>query len=149
MPYMNKAILIGHLTKDVERKQTTSGIDVARISIATNEVWKDKDGNKQEKATFHDVTLWRHSAKFASDYAHKGDLVLVEGKIEKRSWDKDDGSKGYAVEIVADTFEILKSKQLSERDVSAVFDDEEAPRAAPAKKASYPQDDISIDDLPF
>ncbi len=149
MASLNKVYLVGNLAKDIELKQTTSGIDTARITIATNKVWKDKEGNKQEKAQFHNVVLWRHSARFAHEYCGKWDLVLVEWEIEYRSWDKDDGTKWYATEIVADKFELLKSRGISERDIDEAFP-EEAPAPREQKpKAKYPQDDIDISDIPF
>lgn len=127
---MNKAIVMGHLTKDPVLKQTASWVSVCSISIATNEKYKNRDGEMVEKSTFHDVVLWRQPADFAAKYAHKWDLVLVEGKIEKRTWDKDDGTKWYATEIVAENFNICKSASprkdnLTTDDVEGVFGDDD------------------------
>ncbi len=101
MASLNKVTLIGHLGKDPELRYTPSGVPVATFSIATNEKWKDKDGNQQEKTEWHRIVAWRRSAEIASEYLSKGRQVYIEGKLQTRSWEQD-GVKRYMTEIVAD-----------------------------------------------
>jgi single-strand DNA-binding protein len=100
--YLNKAIIIGNITRDPEIRSLPSGIQVCSLSVATNRVWKDRDGNKKEQADFHNVVVFGKQAETAGQYLKKGQSVLVEGRIQTRSWDDKDGQKKYRTEIVAD-----------------------------------------------
>jgi single-strand DNA-binding protein len=100
--YLNKAILIGNLTRDPELKSLPSGIQVSSFSLATNRVWKDKNGAKQESTDYHNIVVFGRQADSVSRYLKKGSSVLVEGRMQTRSWDAQDGSKKYRTEIVAD-----------------------------------------------
>lgn len=96
---MNKAILMGRLTRDPELRQTPNGITVARFSIAVNRRFA-KEG--QQTADFIECVAWRQQAEFLSRYFHKGNMIAVVGSIQSRSWDGPDGKKRYATEVVAD-----------------------------------------------
>ena len=100
--FLNKAIIIGNLTRDPELRSLPSGIQVATIGVATNRVWKDKNGVKQESADFHNVVVFGRQAETSAQYLKKGASVLVEGRMQTRSWDGTDGQKKYRTEIVAD-----------------------------------------------
>ncbi len=101
--YLNKAIIIGNLTRDPEMRALPSGIQVCSFSVATNRVFKDKDGNKKEQADFHNIVVFGRQAETAGQYLKKGQSVLIEGRIQTRSWDdKGTGEKKYRTEIVAD-----------------------------------------------
>src|SRR4051812_2786250 len=100
--YLNKAIIIGNLTRDPEMRALPSGIQVASFSVATNRVWKDKNGAKQESADFHNVVVFGRQADIVNQYMKKGSSILVEGRMQTRSWDGPDGKKNYRTEIVAD-----------------------------------------------
>jgi len=104
---MNKAILIGNLGADPELKQTPGGASVCNMRLATNEVWKDKQGNKQERVSWHSITVWGPQGENCAKFLTKGRRVAVIGRIEYRTWDKADGTKGYATDIVADSVEFL------------------------------------------
>lgn len=96
---MNKVILVGRLGKDPEVKFTASGKAVANFSIATDESYKDAQGEKQKKTEWHNLVVWGNSVEaYVQKYLHKGDLILVEGKLQTRSWEKD-GVKKYTTEI--------------------------------------------------
>lgn len=99
--YLNKAIIIGNLTRDPELKSLPSGIKVATVSVATNRVWKDQQGARQEATDYHNVVVFGRQAETVSQYMHKGSSILVEGRLQTRSWDSE-GSKRYRTEIVAD-----------------------------------------------
>jgi single-strand DNA-binding protein len=84
--YLNKAILIGNLTKDPEMKSLPSGIKVSSFSVATNRVWKDKNGAKQESVDYHNIVVFGKQAEIVSQYLKKGSSILVEGRMQTRSW---------------------------------------------------------------
>lgn len=106
---VNKVILIGRLCKDPESRQA-NGKSVCNFSLATNESWRDADGQKQERAEFHRIVIWGKVAEIAAKYLSKGKQVYVEGRLQSRSWDADDGSKRYTTEIVANQMQILSDK---------------------------------------
>jgi single-strand DNA-binding protein len=103
---LNKVELIGRLGKDPEVKNLSNGSSVANFSVATSESWKDKrSGEKVEKTEWHNIVVWNENTiKFVQDYVKKGDLVRIEGKIQTRSWEDNDGNKKYATEIVIPAF---------------------------------------------
>jgi len=101
--YLNKVMLYGNLTRDPELKSLPSGNKVCTFGLATNRVYKDKAGAKQEQTEFHNVVLWQRLAELASQYLKKGNGVYVEGRLTTRSWeDANGGGKKYRTEIVAD-----------------------------------------------
>ncbi|HEY5284979.1 MAG TPA: single-stranded DNA-binding protein [Polyangia bacterium] len=102
MGSVNKVILVGNLGADPELKYTPSNRPVCNLSIATNEVWKDKAGQKQERTEWHRVNVWGDQAEHCSKYLAKGRMVYVEGRIQTRSWDDKEGKKRYTTEVVAD-----------------------------------------------
>jgi len=104
--YLNKAFVVGRLTRDPEMRTTPSGQKVTSIGLATNRVFKDKDGNKQEQPEFHNVVLWGRLAEVASQYLVKGQEMLVEGRLQTRSWDGQDGVKRYRTEIIAELMQL-------------------------------------------
>src|SRR6201989_110058 len=99
---LNKAIFHGNLTRDPELRSLPSGIQVASFSVATNRVWKDKNGAKQESADYHNIVVFGRQAEIVSQYMKKGSSILVEGRMQTRSWDSKEGEKKYRTEIVAD-----------------------------------------------
>ena len=108
---LNKVLLIGNLGKDPELSYTASGIAVAKFSIATNERWKDAEGNVQERTEWHNIIAWRKLAEICGQYLKKGSKVYLEGKLQTRSWDdKNTGAKRYATEIIADDLIMLDAK---------------------------------------
>src|SRR3989344_7946224 len=100
--YINKAIIYGNLTRDPELKSLPSGIQVCEFGVATNRVWKDKNGAKQESTDYHNAVVFGRQAELVKQYLHKGNGVFLEGRIQTRSWDAQDGTKRYRTEIVAD-----------------------------------------------
>src|SRR3989338_8153855 len=101
--YLNKAIVYGNLTRDPELKALPSGNKVASFSLATNRVWKDAQGAKQENVDYHNIVVFGRQAETVSQYLKKGSSAMVEGRMQTRSWDdKGTGQKKYRTEIVAD-----------------------------------------------
>ena len=103
---LNKVFLVGRLTKDPEMRTTTTGQPVCNFGLATNRVYTDSSGQKQEKTDFHNIVLWRRLAEIASQYLTKGSLVLIEGRIENRSWQDSSGNKRYRTEIIAENLQM-------------------------------------------
>ena len=111
---LNKVTLIGNLGRDPELSYTASGVAVAKFSIATNERWKDQDGNMQERVEWHNIVAWRKLAEICGQYLKKGSKVYLEGKLQTRSWDdKNSGVKRYTTEIIADDLIMLDQKGMA------------------------------------
>jgi len=102
----NKAILVGRVASDPDMKTTPSGQNVCSFRLATNRVWTDASGSKQQKTDFHNIVLWRRLAEIASQFLTKGSLVLIEGRIQNRSWDDKSGNKRYITEIIGERMQL-------------------------------------------
>jgi single-strand DNA-binding protein len=145
--YLNKAMIIGNLTRDPEIKALPSGIKVASFSVATNRVWKDKNGVKQENVDYHNVVVFGKQAEIVGQYMRKGSSILVEGRMQTRSWDDASGVKKYRTEVVVDRMQFGPKR---EGGAPASFG------GAPVedeKKAldtiEYPEEEINPEDIPF
>ena len=95
---LNKAMIIGNVVRDPEMRTTSGGQNVTSFSVATNMVWKDAQGQKQEKPEFHNVVAWRRLAEIVGEYLKKGSKVYIEGRLQTRSWDDPSGVKKYRTE---------------------------------------------------
>ncbi len=104
---LNKAMIIGRLTSDPETRTTPQGTSVSAFSVATNYVWTDNNGQKQEKVEYHNVVVWRKLAEICAQYLKKGSKVYIEGRLQTRSWDGQDGVKRYRTEVIADNMIML------------------------------------------
>lgn len=116
---MNKAILIGRLGKDPDIRYTPDGAMVTTFNLATDEQWKDKNGEKVQKTEWHKIVTFRKMAEICGNYLVKGSLVFIEGKIQTRSWDDKDGVKHYMTEIVANEMKMLDSKGQNKSEASS------------------------------
>ncbi|PIQ67167.1 MAG: single-stranded DNA-binding protein [Candidatus Zambryskibacteria bacterium CG_4_9_14_3_um_filter_40_16] len=148
--YLNKAIVIGNLTRDPEIKALPSGIQVSTFSVATNRVWKDKNGDKQESVDYHNIVVFGKQAENVAQYLKKGSSALVEGRMQTRSWDAQDGSKKYRTEIVADRVQFgprRDSVGSSSQKENSKDKEDDSSNDAPA--IEYPTEDINPDDIPF
>jgi single-strand DNA-binding protein len=145
---VNKVILIGNLGKDPELRYTPGGSAVANFSIATNERWKDKEGNAQERTEWHNIVLWGRLAEIANDYLKKGSPVYIEGRLQTRSWEDRDGNKRYTTEIVGTQMQMLGRAEAAGggRSPEPASEGGGGPGPAPGGKGSG--DDVD-DDLPF
>lgn len=147
--YLNKALLIGNLTRDPELKALPSGIQVASFSIATNRVWKDKNGAKQEAADYHNIVVFGRQAETAAQFLRKGGSVLVEGRMQTRSWDSPDGKKNYRTEVVADRIQFGPRRDGAVGPSAPVSAPKDMPDSAPLDTIDYPEGDVNVDDIPF
>jgi single-strand DNA-binding protein len=110
---VNKVTLIGRIGQEPEIKQVNDNFKVAKVSLATSEKFKEKDGQQTEKTEWHNLVAFNKLAELFEKYVHKGDLLFVEGKLQTRSWEKD-GKKFYATEILVNQIEFLQSKNTSQ-----------------------------------
>ncbi len=104
---VNKVILIGNLGGDPELRQTPSGTSVATFTLATNEAWTDKDGQKQERTEWHRVVAWGRLAEICGQYLRKGRQVYIEGRLTTRSWEDKQGTQRKTTEVVAQNMQML------------------------------------------
>ena len=146
---LNKAFIIGNLTRDPETKALPSGQMVANFGLATNRFWT-KDGERQKQTEFHNVVLFGRLAEIAKQYLTKGSMAFIEGRIQTRSWDGKDGQKKYRTEIIGERL------QLGPRRASGGnFEAKENASPQPAKPAEEEigtinyDDDINPDEIPF
>ena len=153
--YLNKAIVYGNLTRDPELKSLPSGQAVCSFSLATNRTWKDKAGVKQESVDYHNIVLFAKLAELAAQYLKKGSSVLIEGRMQTRSWDDKDGKKNYRTEIVGDSMQFgpRAAGTGTSGGYSAPASSSEKPvtqQTAPEiETIQYPEEDINPDDIPF
>jgi single-strand DNA-binding protein len=122
MSGINKVILIGRLGTDPEVKNVSASSTVARLSVATSEAWTDKEGQKQERTEWHRVVVWGKLAELCGKYLTKGRQVYVEGRLQTRSWEDQQGQKRYTTEIVANTVQFLGGASAESRESYAQND---------------------------
>jgi len=151
---INKATVAGHITNVIELKALPSGMHVANFSIATNRVWKDKDGQKQEESEFHNVVAYGKTAETVHKWFGKGSPIYIEGRMKTRSWDGEDGKKRYRTEVVMDSFQFVGSKndrQSAPQEESAYSQDYSKPQSEQSgyDVIEYPDEDIDPADIPF
>ena len=144
---LNKVFLVGRLGKDPEIRFSGDGNAIANFSIATNETWKNKEGNQEEKTDWHNIVVFGASAeKYIQPYVKKGTLVSVEGKLQTRDWEDKDGNKRYTTEVVADLYGGVQI--LGSGGGENSFDTSSGMNQEPAKKENLDQT-VEDDELPF
>lgn len=159
--YLNKAIVFGNLTRDPESRALPSGIRVCSFAIATNRVWKDKNGQKQEDVQYHNIVVFGTQADIMAQYLRKGSSAMVEGRMQTRSWDAPDGKKQYRTEIVADRVQFGPRSSgsgyqgqggtgsaASASPTPTVDSQAQAPKEN-LKTIEYPEEEINPEDIPF
>ena len=148
---INKVTLIGNLGKDPEIRNLEGGVSVARFSLATNENYRDKNGEWQTQTEWHDIVAWRQLAEKAARDLHKGSLVYIEGKITHRKWQDKEGQDRYSTEIVANTIRSLERREGTGG--GKVYGDSiPGAESTPATRNDYTSKDVGLpedDDLPF
>jgi single-strand DNA-binding protein len=146
---LNRAMIIGNLTRDPETRTTPNGQTVANFSIATSYVWKDAAGAKQEKPEYHNIVAWGKLAEICQQYLGKGRKVYVEGRLQTRDWEGQDGVKRYRTEIVAENMIMLDRAPAG----SAPGPEGRFAAAPPSgnqpPKTNTPDDEIKVEDIPF
>ncbi|MDD2731993.1 MAG: single-stranded DNA-binding protein [Candidatus Pacebacteria bacterium] len=152
---LNKVFLIGRLTQNPEIRTTANGQMVSSFSIATNRIWVDSNTKeRQERTEYHNIVLWRKLAEIASQYLTKGSLVLIEGKIQTRSWQDQNGNKRYKTEIIADNIQLgpkLSSQTPSQnreiKEIKADFASSKSEEEIPVIEDK--EEEIDVENIPF
>jgi single-strand DNA-binding protein len=144
---VNKVILVGRLGKDPELKYTPSGTPVAKFSLATDESYKDRSGERKTTVTWHNVVAWNKLAEICGEYLSKGKVVYIEGKIQSRQWNDKDGNKRTSFEIVANQMQMLNPKENGGAPPESRKP--ESRRSAPTPPPVEPDSEISDEDIPF
>lgn len=158
---VNKAIIVGRLTRDPEKRTTQSGTTITNFSVATSSKWKGQDGQQNEKTEFHNVIAWGKRGEVIAQYMTKGQEIYVEGRLETSSWDdKETGKKMYRTEIVMENFEFgskpagagggqgtYKSKQQNQAPAAAPEQPKE--EEIPTINLDDEADEVKIEDVPF
>ncbi len=143
MMNLNKAMIIGNVTRDPDVRTTGSGQQVALFSVATNRSWTDPSGQKKEQVEFHSIVAWRKLAEIIGQYVKKGGKIFVEGRLQTRSWDDPSGVKKYRTEIVAENVIMLDRKPGT---TGAPADVPPTVSEAPSTPA---EPEVNVDDIPF
>lgn len=153
---LNRVQLIGNLTRDPEMKQIPGGQVVATFGVATNFSWNDQSGQKQTKTEFHNIVAWRKLAEICGQYLKKGSKVFVEGRLQTRSWDGEDGTKRYRTEIVLDNMIMLDRKGESlgggvgmDREAAGIGGAGSVDEGVSSMASGGGDAEVRIDDLPF
>jgi len=169
---LNRAQIVGNVTRDPEMRYTPNGQAVCSFSVATNRRWKGSDGTNQEATEFHNIVAWGKLAEIISQYLKKGNKVYIEGRLQTRNWEGQDGTKRNRTEIVAENFIFLTPKgaapisdsipepeetPVPKKEVKIEEIPEEEPKDKPTKKKEpkeedssvEDQDDINLDEIPF
>lgn len=161
---LNKVMIIGRLTRNPEAKTTPQGITVTTFSVATNRVWKDNSGNQQDRTEYHNVVAWRRLAEICAQYLTKGKQVYIEGHLQTRNWEDQQGKKQYRTEIVADNMIMLGNRAeggapqpaAASRPAFTPTSTTPSTPSAPAEPTPTPvpagppaDEEIRIEDIPF
>ncbi len=165
---LNKAMLIGNITRDPELRSTPSGQSVANFGLATNRSWKDpSSGERKESAEFHNIVAWGRLAEICGQYLRRGSKIFVEGRIQTRSWQGQDGNKRYITEIVMENMIMLDRKPQGSAPFQPASPNQAGPSEplTPAQPTAQPspsqpeeiptiqiddsQDEVKIEDIPF
>lgn len=147
---LNRAQLIGNLTRDPETRTTPNGQTVSSFGVATSSQWKDASGQKQERVEFHNVVAWGKLADICQQYLGKGRKVFVEGRIQTREWQGTDGVKKNRTEIVAENMIMLDKAPAGQGGANAAWTPKAAPSADMPAMASAPaEEEIKVEDIPF
>jgi single-strand DNA-binding protein len=155
--YLNKVFIIGNLTRDPELKAIPSGIKVCSFSVATNRVWKDKNGAKQEAADYHNVVVFGRQAETVAQYMRKGSQVMVEGRMQTRSWDDAaTNTKKYRTEVIADRVQFGSNTGGGAKTSNGSSQSSEPKNSGAQNKdegeldtIEYPEEQINAEDIPF
>jgi single-strand DNA-binding protein len=149
--YINKVMIFGNLTRDPEMRALPSGMNVVNFSVATNRVFKDRDGKKQEQTDLHNIVVFGRQADTVNQYLKKGSSVFIEGRLQTRSWEKD-GKKNYRTEVIADRVQFGPRSSGGGGGGRGPAADEGQDMGGGAQSGGgidYPKDDINPDDIPF
>ena len=157
--YLNRVYLLGNLTQDPELKNLPSGSSVTNFGIATNRTWTDQNGAKQESVEYHNIVAFGKPAEIISQYLQKGSLVLVEGRLQTRSWEAQDGQKRYKTEVIVENFQMgpRNANTGSSQPSQAKSSQQNSSKNSSNTKSSHnslptvdmDEDEIDLEEIPF
>lgn len=136
---LNKAMIIGNVTRDPESRSTPDGAVVTNFSVATNIRWTDKSGQKQDRAEYHNIVAWRKLGEICAQYLKKGSKVYIEGRIQTRNWQDQQGQKHWRTEIIAENMIMLDKPGQTPASNEPVEEPTQAPQ----------EDTINVEEIPF
>jgi len=142
-------MVLGNATRDAELRTTPNGKSVASFAVATNRRWKDQSGETKDEVQFHEVVSWGKLAEIASQIVKKGTKVYVEGRLQTRTWEGQDGARRERTEIIADNIIGLSGRGEVSYDESAPQTEEKSAEKPKDKKEEVSEDEINLDDIPF
>ncbi|MFZ5391180.1 MAG: single-stranded DNA-binding protein [Patescibacteria group bacterium] len=142
MNYLNKAMIIGNVTRDPEVRNTTQGTAVTTFTVATNLRWTNSAGERQDKTEYHNVVAWRRLAEICGQYLKKGSKVFIEGRLQTRSWDDAQGLKHWRTEIITDNMIMLDKAGANN---NSNLETEETPESLPENETNT----VNVEDIPF
>ncbi|MDD5547860.1 MAG: single-stranded DNA-binding protein [Candidatus Pacebacteria bacterium] len=145
---LNKVFVLGRITADPQIRSTPTGMQVGNFSVATNRVWTDKSGARKEHVEFHSVVVWGKQAEIASQFLKKGALILVEGRLQTRSWDDKAGQKRKTTEIICERLQMGPRPLGAQRDAGASQDKVESVPTIDIGE-EIKEEEIKPEDLPF
>ncbi len=143
---LNKVMLIGRLTKDPEVRATPGGTSVSSFSVATNRAYTDTQGQKQEKAEFHNIVAWGKLAEICGQYLTKGKRAYIEGRLQTRDWVGQDGIRRYSTEVIAENMIMLDGGGGGQR---GAFGQNDAPAPTNPAPSANNDDERTIEEIPF
>jgi single-strand DNA-binding protein len=148
---LNKVFLIGNLTRDPELRTMPNGNSVVNFGIATNRIWKDKTGVQQKQAEFHNIVLFGRLAEIAKQYLQKGASAMIEGRLQTRTWEGQDGQKKNRTEIIGESMQMgpRLGGGRSANDAGGKVDAPHVPQTEELATVEYPEDEIKPEDIPF
>jgi len=150
---LNKVFILGRLTGDPQLRATSTGTPVGTFSVATNRVWKDKSGMKQEEAEYHNVVAWGRQAEIANQFLRKGSMVLIEGRLRTRTWQDKQGQNRKTTEIISERLQ-LGPRSMSQAGTGFSPQSQPSAEETPAPSQELPEinideENIKSEDLPF
>jgi single-strand DNA-binding protein len=158
--YINKAMILGNLTRDPDLRALPSGIKVLSMTLATNRVWKDQAGQKQEASEYHNVVAFGKIAELIAQYSKKGSQLYIEGRLQTRSWDdKTSGEKKYRTEVIIEAFQFGNRPQGAGDSQTKVWRKEDSGKKGATESSAedlggldtieYPSEEVNAEDIPF
>lgn len=144
---LNRAMVIGNLTRDPEMRQTSSGQSVCSFAVATNRTWKNQAGERQEQVEYHNIVAWGKLGEICGQYLTKGKKVYIDGRLQTRDWEGQDGVKRYRTEIVAENMVMLS--RAGDPGESFGGGSASSGPSMPDEPSAAPDDEIKIEDIPF
>ncbi len=146
---LNRAMIIGNLTRDPEARTTTSGQSVCNFSVATSSQWTDAQGQRQERTEYHPIVAWGKLADICSQYLAKGRKVYIEGRLQTREWEGQDGSKRQRTEIVAENMIMLSPPPQGGASTSSSGGPSTSAPSMPKVDQGMGDNEIRVEDIPF